>query len=77
MASNDQTNPDAATPTWGTGGVKASDGVILPLSSLAQVMGYAGSNLTTITVTYKGNTYVQTFTYTSTNLTGQSLFVKQ
>ncbi len=77
-------NPNAtnlaagAIPIYDTGGVIASDGVLVPVDSLAQTMGYDGSNnLTTVTVTYLGNVYVQTLTYTGSNLTGVSRFIKQ
>lgn len=54
-----------------------SDGVQLPLDSLEQVFGYTGSNVTTITVVYAGNTYVQTFIYAGSNVTQISGWVKQ
>lgn len=58
--------------------VLASDGLLVPVDSLAQVLGYdASGNLTTITVSYGGNTYVQTMTWTSGNMTGVSQWVKQ
>lgn len=76
--------PYAATGSGGGGGgaasgsgVTASDGVVLPIDSLAQTMGYTAGNLTSVTVTYGASTYVQTLTYTSGNLTGVSKWVKQ
>jgi hypothetical protein len=68
-----------ATPNWEiSSSPVASDGTILPLASLAQAMAYNGSNqLLTITVVFNSKTYVQTYTYTSNNLTGISVFVKQ
>ena len=58
--------------------VIASDGILLPIDSLAQTLGYDGSNnLTTITVTYNGITYVQTMTYVGSNVTAISQWVKQ
>lgn len=58
--------------------VRASDGAILQLDELAQVLAYDGSNnLTSITVTAGGTTYIQTLTYTGSNLTGISVWVKQ
>lgn len=58
--------------------VRASDGAILQLDELAQVLAYDGSNnLTSITVTTGGATYIQTLTYTGSNLTGISVWVKQ
>lgn len=62
----------------GPSGATASDGVTLPVDSLAQTLAYDGSgNLSTITVSYGGNTYIQTLTYTGSNLTGISQWVKQ
>lgn len=57
--------------------VVASDGVGLPMSSLAQTMTYSGTALATISVTFNGNVYIQTYSYTSGNLTGISRFIKQ
>lgn len=58
--------------------VVASDNSILPADSLAQTFGYDGSgNLTSITVNYGGNVYVQTLGYTSGKLTSQSQWVRQ
>ena len=51
------------------------DGVALPIESLAQVLGYTGSNLTTITVNYPPGSikfYVQTLTYSGSNVTNVS-----
>jgi hypothetical protein len=62
----------------GGSGTVASDGTTIPVDSLAQVLGYDGSgNLTSVTVVYRGDTYVKTLTYTSGNLTGVSVWVKQ
>ena len=55
----------------------ASDGTILPLSSLAQTLAYSNGLLSTITVSYGGNTYVQTMTYANNFLTGISQWIKQ
>lgn len=49
--------------------VLADDGVQLPLAQLAQTFAYDGSFVDTITVTYLGNDYVQTFTNDGTNIT--------
>lgn len=57
--------------------VTATDGALLPLISLAQTYAYSGGFLSTITVSYSGNTYVQTFTNDGTNITGASQWVKQ
>jgi hypothetical protein len=58
-------------------GAVASDGVALDVDSLAQTLGYIGSQLTTVTVAQGGVTYIQTLTYTGSNLTGVSKWVKQ
>jgi hypothetical protein len=55
----------------------ADDGVVLPLESLAKSFGYAGDNLTTVTVSHNGETYVKTLTYTGDKLTATSVWVKQ
>jgi hypothetical protein len=52
--------------------VTVPDGINLPLESLAQTLGYTGSNLTTITVTYNAKNYVQTLTYSGSNVTNVS-----
>lgn len=57
--------------------VVADDGVQLPLDSIDQVFGYNGSDITSITVEYYGNTYIQTITYSSGNVTSISKWVKQ
>jgi len=57
--------------------VQANDGAMLPLDSIEQDIAYAGSNISTITVVYQGNTYVQTFAYTGLNLTDISGWIKQ
>lgn len=62
--------------------VTASDGAQLDLSSLPQVLGYTGANLTTITVVASNQfgvikTYIQTLTYTGSNLTGISRWTVQ
>ncbi len=44
--------------------------------SMAQTLGYTGSQLTTISVTDGTNTWTQTLTYTGANLTGISKWVK-
>lgn len=59
------------------GAATADDGVVLPLESLAKSFGYAGDNLTTVTVSYNGETYVKTLTYTGDKLTATSVWVKQ
>lgn len=57
--------------------VVGSDGNELPIDSLAITYGYTGSLLTTETVVYGGKTYVQTHTYTGSNLTASSAWVAQ
>ena len=48
--------------------VQANDGAMLPLSSLAQQIMYSGDFVSSITVLYAGNTYVQTFLNDGTNI---------
>lgn len=62
--------------------VQASDGTMLPINDLPQTITYSGSLITSIAVTYPNNqgvtkTYVQTFTYTGTNVTEISQFEPQ
>jgi hypothetical protein len=57
------------------------DGADLPIDSLPKTYAYTtisgNSYPQTITVVYANNTYVKTFTYTGTNLTGDSGWVRQ
>ena len=56
----------------------ANDGAELQLDSLAQTMAFnASNNISTITVVFNNNTYVQTYTYTGALLTNISGWVKQ
>jgi hypothetical protein len=56
----------------------ANDETYLPIGSLAHTYGYDGSgNLITDTVSYNNHTYIQTFTYSGSQLTGVSLYVRQ
>lgn len=48
--------------------VQANDGAMLPLDSLPQEFMYSGSFVSSITVQYAGNTYVQTFENDGTNI---------
>jgi hypothetical protein len=58
--------------------VLGSDGVVLPVGTLAESYGYdTAGNLTTTSVTYLGNTYVQTLTWVNGQLMGTSAWVKQ
>ena len=57
--------------------VLASDGNIVPVDSLAQILGYVNGLLSTITVVFGAHTYVQTYTYTAGVVTGISAWVKQ
>lgn len=52
--------------------VQANDGAMLPLDSLPLTLAYSGTFVSTITVNYAGNTYVQTFTNNGTNITAIS-----
>lgn len=58
-------------------GAVASDGVFLPLASLAKTNTVSGGLIMTTTVSYVTNTYVQTNTYSSGVLLTQSAWVKQ
>lgn len=49
----------------------------VPLDSLPQAFAYAGGFLSTITVVYRGTTYIQTFTNDGTNITNVSKWVQQ
>lgn len=57
--------------------VTATDGTALPLDSLETTIGYSGGNATTFTVNYRGNTYIQTLTYSGTDVINVSQWVKQ
>ncbi len=57
--------------------VLASDGTQLPLAQLEQSFAYSGDFVSTITVEYVGNTYVQTFTNNGTNITNITGWVLQ
>jgi len=52
-------------------------GAKVPLDSLPQTFVYAGGFLSTITVAYRGVTYVQTFTNDGSNITVISKWVQQ
>lgn len=50
--------------------VTANDGTQLPLNDLPATLTYGAPNqVATITVLYRGNTYVQSFTWSGTDLT--------
>lgn len=56
----------------------AADGAGLDLDGCAQVLSYNGDGtLAYIEVVASGNTYRQSYTYTSGKLTGISVWVKQ
>ena len=55
--------------------VQANDGAMIPLDSIPQTFAYSGSFISTITVVYQTNTYVQTFTNNGTNITNISGWV--
>lgn len=57
--------------------VQANDGAMLPLSSLAQTITYDGDIVLTITVSYAGKTYVQTFANNGTSVTSCTGWVVQ
>lgn len=65
-------------PLPSTGGfVYASDDVLLPIDSLAKTYGQSAGQITTITVSYGGSTYVQTLTYNNGLIATESAWVKQ
>ncbi len=47
----------------------------LPLSDLKQTIAYSGDFISTITVVYRGTTFVQTFLNNGTNITNVSQFL--
>lgn len=55
----------------------ADDGVELPIPALPTTIGYAGGFPVTFTVVYRGETYVQTMTYSGNNVIAISRWVKQ
>lgn len=55
----------------------APNSVALPLDSLAKTLTYSGGLVATLSVTYNGITYVQTFTNNGTQITGISQWVAQ
>lgn len=57
--------------------VQADDGAMIPLSSVAQEIAYDGDFVSTITLVYQNETYVQTFTNDGTHITDISGWVKQ
>lgn len=59
-------------------GELASDNNMIYPNRATITYGYDGSgNLTSETLTQYGNVYVKTYTWTGSNLTGQSLWIKQ
>jgi hypothetical protein len=57
--------------------VIASDGVLLPVDSLEQTLTYTGDLISTISVSFGSEVYIQTYTYTSSNVTSISQWEKQ
>jgi hypothetical protein len=55
----------------------ATDNTQLDLDSLPVTLGYTGSNLTTLTIVYRENTYIQTLTYSGANVVTISNWIKQ
>lgn len=65
-------------PVTGVGAsIIADNGVALPVDNLAHTFTSSGGLIATDTVSYLGNTYVQTLTYTSGVIETISLWVKQ
>ena len=57
--------------------VTGSNGVQIPLDAVENVFTYDGDFIETITVVYRGLTYIQTFTNDGTNITEISPFMVQ
>lgn len=57
--------------------VTGSNGVQIPLEDTPLAFAYAGGFIDTITVVYRGITYIQTFTNDGTNVTAISAWVAQ
>jgi hypothetical protein len=60
-----------------SGTVQANNGTQIPLDSVELVIAYSGNFVSTITVVYAGDTYVQTFTNNGTNITQISGWIVQ
>lgn len=52
-------------------------GVQIPLDSVEQAIAYTGIFVSTITIEYAGEIYIQTFTNDGTNVTNISGWVRQ
>lgn len=59
------------------GTVAASNNVLVPIDSLEQTLTYSAGKVVSITVAYDDIDYVQTLTYTGSDLTGISGWVAQ
>jgi hypothetical protein len=59
----------------GSSTVLAVNGVALPIEDLQVTIGYDGSFVSTLTVTYNGLDYVQTISNDGTNITAISQWV--
>lgn len=68
---------DNGTGLYSTADEYADDGTLIQMGSFAQTLSYSSGVLQYIEVTVDGNTYRKTFTYTGTDLTGISVWVKQ
>lgn len=64
-------------PTASSSCVIASNGVNVPVDSLQQTLAYTDGVLTSISVIYLAVVYVQTYTYTTGNVTSISQWVAQ
>lgn len=62
---------------WADCTVTASNGKTLPLCSLENTFAFTGTQVQTISVTYQGVTYVQTFTYAGGNVATISSWIAQ
>lgn len=61
--------------SYATCTVNASDGTILDLCSLANTFVFSGTQVQTISVQYRGNNYVQTFTYAGGQVSNISAWI--
>lgn len=64
-------------PTKTVNCVIASDGVLIPVDSLATAIAGSTATAQTLTLIYLGNTYIKTITYTAGNASNLSQWVKQ
>jgi hypothetical protein len=67
-------------PQDSQGVMRVADGGTIPddpFQNYSMVLGYTGSNITTITKTLQGVSWVKTLTYSGSNVTAVSAWVRQ